>query len=235
MEQFKFALGPYEVFASIIGGLPLTLAICLAFNPGIDLQAAISIIQGNFSTQIALVLILLSYLLGGLIQGITWKYFVFLCELFKQDYHYFGSLIETRNRVIEEMDKDTHLKARDFEDKLTLLLREKVGIPKKIDWINPRVNSYLREHNRPSAITAESHQATHIMYRNISFGLLFLGLVSLINLLRANLFSVESLGLILLSIALAYIAFFRALSFKRWHERELLLGFYFAACDDQQK
>ena len=78
MEQFKFALGPYELFASIVGGLPLTLAICLAYNPTTSLQDIISIIQGNFSTQIAIVFIFFSYILGGLVQGITWKYFLIL-------------------------------------------------------------------------------------------------------------------------------------------------------------
>lgn len=238
MEQFKFALGPYELFASIIGGLPLTLAICIAFNPAINIQDSFSIIKGNFPTQIALVFILISYILGGLVQGITWQYFLILCKVFKQDYHYFGSMIEDRNKSIEEIDKNivnTNLKTLEFEDKLILLLREKIGIPKKIDWLNPRINSYLKEHNRPSAITAESYQATHIMYRNISFGLLILGIIVLINLFRVRLFAFGPLVLILLSIVLSYIAFFRSLSFKRWHEREILLGFYFAACDDKQR
>ncbi|MCL1492076.1 MAG: hypothetical protein M1G31_15185 [Pseudanabaena sp. Salubria-1] len=81
---------------------------------------------------------------------------------------------EEKNKSIKDIDKITDVKTLDFEDKLILLLREKIGIPKKISWMNARLTSYLKEHNRPSLITAESFQATHIMYRNISFGSLIL-------------------------------------------------------------
>ena len=38
MDKLKFALGPYEVLASIIGGSPLVLAIFLLYNPSGSLQ-----------------------------------------------------------------------------------------------------------------------------------------------------------------------------------------------------
>ena len=235
MEQFKFALGPYELFASIVGGFPLTLAICLAYNPTTSLQDIISIIQGNFSTQIAIAFIFFSYILGGLVQGITWKYFLILCQIFRQDYRYFGNMIEDKNKSIKDIDETTDVKTLDFEDKLILLLREKIGIPKKISWMSARLTSYLKEHNRPSLITAESFQANHIMYRNISFGSLILSITILVNLFKVGQFSFYSLSFIILSIGLSLIAFLRSISFKKWHEREILLGFYFAAIDDKQR
>jgi len=234
MEQFKFALGPYEIFASIIGSIPLTLAIFLVYNPVIKIQEIISVVQGNASTQIVIVIIFFSYILGGLIQGITWKYFLFLCKTFNRDFRYFGTMIEDKSAaVIEKVDENTNLKTLDFEDKLILLLHEKIGIPKKIDWLNSRVVAYLKENNRPSLVTAELYQATHIMYRNISFSFLILGFVLLINLFRNGSFTFEYEASILLSIVLCGIAFFRSLSFKRWNDREVLLGFYFAASDNK--
>lgn len=235
MESFKFALGPYELFTSTIGGVPLVAVACLLYNPGISFQGANSIIQGSFSTQSVIAFILLSYILGGIVQGLTWKYFLFLCKVFKQDYRYFGNLIEDRAKAMRAHGEKANLETLEFEDKLVLLMQEKVGIPKKINWINHRLESYLKEHNRPSAITAESHQATHIMYRSLSFGLLLLGITIFINIFRVTSPVVETLALILLFIGLSYTAFFRSLSFKKWHEREIILGFYFAACDDSQR
>ncbi len=238
MEQFKFAIGPYELFASVIGGLPLALAVYLAYDPTLSVQNISTIVQGNFSTQIALLFLLFSYLLGGLVQSLTWKYFMILCKIFKQNYHdYYGIMIENRNQMSEAPkppltgDHET-LKSLEFEDKLVLLLREKVGNASNIHWIISRAKVYLREHNSPSAITAESYHASHVMYRNISFGFLLLGITILINLFRVGSVSFNPFPLIIISTTLSYLAFFRSLSFKQWHEKALLLGFYFAACDD---
>ena len=158
-----------------------------------------------------------------------------LCQIFRQDYRYFGNMIEDKNKSIKDIDETTDVKTLDFEDKLILLLREKIGIPKKISWMSARLTSYLKEHNRPSLITAESFQATHIMYRNISFGSLILSITILVNLFKVGQFSFYSLSFIILSIGLSLIAFLRSISFKKWHEREILLGFYFAAIDDKQR
>jgi hypothetical protein len=245
MDAFKFTLGPYELFASTIGGVPLVLVACLLYNPAIALQEASSILQGNFSIQLALVFVLVSYILGGIVQGVTWKYFLFLCKLFKRDHRYFGSLLQDKARAMRAHNETASVETLgskiassttlELEDKLVLLIQEKVGIPKKMSRLTPRLESYLKEHNRPSIITAESHQATHIMYRNLSFGLMLLGLTILINLFRVRSPFFETLALSSLSVGLSLVAFFRSLSFKKWHEREILLGFYFFACEDGQK
>ncbi|MDX2214402.1 MAG: hypothetical protein SFY66_14015 [Oculatellaceae cyanobacterium bins.114] len=234
MELFKFALGPYEFFASIIGGAPLILAIFLIYNPAISFQELSLIIQGNSSIQVVIILSFFSYLLGGLVQGITWRFFLMLCKIFNQDLHYFKNhMILERSQALQEKGDDLDPKMLEFEDRLVLLLREKVGIPKNIDWIYSRLHSYLKENNRPSVVTADLYQATHIMYRNISFGLLLVSVVILVNLLRLKVLFFEQLALFLMFITLSYISFLRSSSFKRWYSREVLLGFYFAASSDR--
>jgi hypothetical protein len=235
MDLFKFALGPYEFFASIIGGVPILLATFLLYNPVISLQELIVQISASFSIQLLIALSLCSYLLGGLTQGITWKYFLVLCDLFDKDFEYFGkNFITNKNKELAAMDQQSTPKTLEFEDKLVLLLREKIGIPNPISWIYPRLCSYLKEHNRPSIVTADLYQATHIMYRNISFCLLLVGLSLFVNLLRVRLFSFEQLLILLAAVVLAYVAFVRSVSFKRWYTREVLLGFYFAVCNEDR-
>jgi hypothetical protein len=229
MEQLKFSLGPYEIFASIVGGFPLVLAIFLLFNPSHDFQDVFLIVKNNLSIPVVLLIVCFSYILGGSIQGITWKHFLFFCNFFHRDYSYFGNMIAKRNALLTPADESKAPSELDFEDKLVLLLREKVGIPDKMSWINDRLTSYLKERNSPAIVTAESYLANHIMYRNLSFGFLLLPIVLLVNLIRARSFTFEHPVLILLFLLLSYMTFFRSLSFKKWHNRELLLGFYFSA------
>lgn len=231
MEPFKFALGPYEIFASIVGGSPLILAVFLVCNPSYNLQDIFLIIKDNLSLPIVLLVVFFSYMLGGAVQGITWKYFLFLCNLFRLDYSYFGNMFPQENILTAESDEAQEPSKLEFEDKLVLLLQEKVGIPKKIAWLDARLSAYLREHHSQVVMVAEAHQANHIMYRNLSFGFLLLPVILIINLARTQLFVFEYLFLILFFLFASYITFFRSLSFKKWHNRELLLGFYFSACN----
>ena len=174
-----------------------------------------------------------SYLLGGLAQGVTWTFFLALCNLFHRRLDYFpAEILLSRDESQPELAHDIDPKTLEFENRLRLLLHDKVGIPKKMNHLYSRVCSYLKENNRPSLITADLYQATHIMYRNISFGLVILSGVFLVNILRVGAASFEQLALFFGALVLSYIAFMRAVSFKRWHSREVLLGFYFAACGD---
>ena len=227
MDFFKFVLGPYEFFSSIIGGIPL---IFLFYNPAISVQELVLMAKTDFSIQFLVVLFFFSYLLAGLVQGITWKFFLALCDIFGQSYHYFkDELIIERDQALQAMNNDLDRHTLDFEDKLVLLLRQKVGIPKNIGWIYSRLHTYLKENNRPSVVTADLYQATHIMYRNISFGFLLISLVMLLNLIRVRAMIFEQLVLSAVFVLLAYVAFLRSASFKRWYSREVMLGFYFAA------
>ena len=233
MDFFKFALGPYEFFAAIIGGVPLVLAIFLLYNPALSLQDFAGLTQ-TISVQGLVALAFVSYFLGGLAQGVTWKFFLALCNLFDRDLHYFpAAVLLDRNEWLQGLAQGIDPKTLDLESRLLLLLHDKVGIPKKMNHLYSRVCSYLKENNRPSLITADLYQATHIMYRNISFGLLILSGVFLVNIVRIGSASFEQAVLFLGTLVLSYVAFIRAVSFKRWHSREVLLGFYFAACDER--
>lgn len=234
MEQLKFALGPYKIFASTVGGSPLVLGIFLVCNPSNNLQDVFLAIKNNLSIPVVLLVVFFSYILGGSIQGITWRYFLFFCKIFRRDYNYFGNMISEKNALLTQTSEIQAPSVLEFEDKLVLLLREKTGIPKNLDWLNARLTAYLKERSSQAVITAESYLANHIMYRNMSFGFLLLPIVLLVNLLRTRSFTFEQPMLILLFLLISYMTFFRSLSFKRWHNRELLLGFYFSASNAVQ-
>jgi hypothetical protein len=234
MEQLKFSLGPYEIFASIVGGSPLVLVIFLIYNPSNNLQDVFLTTKNNLTIPMVLLIVFFSYILGSSVQGVTWRYFLLLCKIFRRDYNYFGSMISEKNALLTQLSELQETSGLEFEDKLVLLLQEKVGIPKNEDRLNPRLTAYLKEHGSQAVITAESYLANHIMYRNISFGFLLLPIVFLVNLLRTRSFDFEQLVLILLFLLISYMTFFRSLSFKKWHNRDLLLGFYFSASNSVQ-
>ena len=225
MDKLKFALGPYEVLASIIGGSPLVLAIFLLYNPSGSLQNTFLNIKDELSLTFVFLTGFCSYILGGTIQGITWKYFLLLCRVFRQDYRYFGNMIGVRDTAIAQMPEPVAVKTLDFEDKLVLRLREKIGIPEKQRWMNARLSAYLKAYGSEAVATSESYLASHIMHRNLSFGFLLLPVAILVNFLQSG-FSFERILLVLLFLFLSYVSFFRSLSFKKWQNRELLLGFY---------
>ncbi|NEQ46501.1 MAG: hypothetical protein F6K00_24345 [Leptolyngbya sp. SIOISBB] len=229
MDQLKFALGPYEFFASIIGGSPLVIVLFLLFNPIAGPQDLFLVFKNNLSTSAALMSAFISYLLGGGIQGVSWRYFLALCRIFKRDYGYFGDMIPRKHQQLPHDANEIADLELDFEDRLVLLLREKTGIPQKLNWLDARLTSYLKENGSQAPITAELHLVNHIMYRNLSLGFLILSLTFVINTLRVQSFILEQSILILLLLGLSYAMFFRSLSFKKWHNRELLLGFYFSA------
>ncbi|MEA5462741.1 hypothetical protein [Leptothoe sp. PORK10 BA2] len=70
MEQLKYSLGPFELFAAIIGGSPFVLAAILLYTPVASLADLVPVIQGNGSSggavAIALTLVLLSYIIQQL-------------------------------------------------------------------------------------------------------------------------------------------------------------------------
>ena len=235
MDQFKFSLGPFELFASIIGGMPLFLAAYIWYQPIQDLPDLAHSIQENASLSNAFVVLFVSYILSTTFRSLTWKCFAYLARRLKRSHRYFGELIVSKRgqlgAIAERIQiEGIHSSALSFEDRLVYLLEEKIGIPEKTYWIDTRIEAYLREHNKRDTLnTVELHLATHIMYRTWSFGFCVLGLILLINPFRAGQHSFAVWLLPLLSFLFAYLNFSMALNFKRWHNRELLLGFYFAA------
>ncbi len=231
MEQLKYTLGPFELFASIIGGSPFVLAGILLHNPVKNLGELVPLIQQSGSVAIAFTFLFLSYIIGGTIQGLSWRYFLGLCRLFKKDYLYFGDQLSQRNQALQKQTIGDDVSQLEFEDRLALQLRKHIGIPKKADWINSRLKAYLREHNSPSVAAAETLIASHIMYRNLSLGCLVLCIVSCINAIR--LAALRPLMMIPVLGYAVYLMFWRSVSFKKWQNRELILGFYFASTKEQ--
>lgn len=226
MEQLKFALGPYELFASVLGGLPLSIALLITFGSGSTLQNAITLFQSGLSIQTVILGAVASYLIGGLFQGITWRFFLLLCRLSKRVPYYFDENAIRQWRVAPQPSALSEPPT--FEHRLVALLDKHMGIPPRLSWLDARLQSYLKENNRPSAVTADMFQASHIMYRNLCFGLVAIALTLPTLLVRSQISPLGALGGVMGALGLAYVAFYRALSFKRWHQRELILGFYFA-------
>jgi hypothetical protein len=187
MEQFKYSLGPYELFSSIIGGVPILLASLILYNPIESLRDVVPIIKNNSSISIAVTFVLLSYILGGLTGRISWFYFLFLCKMLKKDYHYFGDLILRKKEKLENICGEIDINSLPFEERLTLFLIRKIGIPEKFDRIDERLMIYLRGRNAQSVSIADSYRATHIMYRGLSLGFLIMTAVLVINVLRVPL------------------------------------------------
>ncbi|MEM7066615.1 MAG: hypothetical protein AAF572_26055 [Cyanobacteria bacterium P01_B01_bin.77] len=233
MEQLKYSLGPFELFAAIIGGSPFVLAGFLLYHPVESLAELVEVIQENGSGDgafaIALTLLLVSYIIGGTIQGLSWQYFLRLCKLFKCEYTYFGNQLADRNKALKQLHPEQRNPA-DFEDRLTLQLRETIGIPKKLSWMDSRLKAYLRERNSPSVAAADTLVASHIMFRNLSLGCLILCAVSVANSVRLG--ALEPLLLSPFVGYVAYLMFRRSVSFKKWQNRTLVLGFYFAATQE---
>jgi hypothetical protein len=227
MEQLKFALGPYELFAAIIGGFPFLLAGVLIYHPIASLQSLVPVIQNNATVAIAITVVFLSYILGGSVQGMSWRYFLALCKLFKRDHRYFGDVLNPKDPAA--VQRASHFDRMTFEERLGHLLQKKLGVAASGDRLDTLLMPYLRQHNLQSVMVAESHLATHIMYRSLSLGMLLIGFILVINLFRVQTLSFEQWILPLIAIAFAYITFHRAVTFKRWHNREILLGFYFTA------
>ncbi|MDV3347542.1 hypothetical protein D0962_05430 [Leptolyngbyaceae cyanobacterium CCMR0082] len=225
MEQLKYFLGPFELFAAIIGGSPFIVAGFLLYNPVESLADLAPVIQSSGTLAISFTFLFLSYIIGGTVQTLSWRYFLLLCHVFKQEYLYMDSQLRERDKKLKQAELG-NTSSLDFEDRLVLQLQQKIGLPKKMRWINARLKAYLRENNSPSVTAAEMHTASHIMYRNLSLGCLILGFVSLINTFRVS--SLELLIVAPLFGYVAYLMFRRSVSFKKWQNRELLLGFYFA-------
>jgi hypothetical protein len=229
MDQLKFSIGPYELFSSIIAGFPILFAIYILYKPMESLRDIVPIIRDNSSFSITITIITLSYLFGGLSTAFTWKYFLFICEIFKLDYSYMGKKIIEKMTKVENSHIEGDIESLDFEDRLIYLLIQKIGAVKRLSMLDARLISYLRVHSIQSASIAESHLAIHIMYRTLSFGFLLLSLVLIINLFRMATITFEQIILPIFSALLSFAAFRMAITFRRWRNREIVLSFYHLA------
>lgn len=235
MDQPKFSIGPYELFSSIIAGAPLLLTVILIYQPISGARELTVAIRGASSLPVAVALILSAYMLGGLSSFVTWRYFLLLCRVFKIDYSYFGTMVLKKMAKIKpDLDK-ARIESMDFEDRLAVLLLKKVGLVENLNHLDARLASYLRLYAHQTILVAESYSAQHIMYRGLSFGFLLLALALVANVFRMPSISLEQIMLPFISLVLCLAAFRKAVSFRRWRYREILLSFYHLAIGEQQK
>ena len=234
MDQPKFSIGPYELFSSIIAGVPLLLAVVLIYRPISGLRDLIPTIKDSSTIPVAVTFILTVYILGGLSSFATWRYFLLLCRVFKMDYSYLGTtILKKMAKINPDLDK-VKIESLEFVDRLTALLLKKVGHIERLSHLDARLMPYLRLYALPTALVAESYLALHIMYRGLSFGFLILALALMLNILRTPSISFEQIMLPLISLVLCLSAFRRAVSFRRWRYREILISFYHLAGGEQQ-
>ena len=229
MDQFKFSIGPFELFSSTMAGTPILFAIFLLYQPIVSLRDVIPVIRNNSIISIFVSLVIISYLLGGLCTVITWRYFLYICKIFKIDYSYLGMRIIEKMKKTKEVPTDLRIEGLDFEDRLIYLLIQKIGPVKRLSLLDARLISYLRLHSLQTVSIAESHLAFHIMYRTLSFGFLLLTFVLFTNIFRTAIFTFEQITLPIFSIVLSLAAFRMAVSFRKWRNREIVLCFYHLA------
>src|SRR5215470_18057636 len=165
MDQPKFSIGPYELFSSIIAGVPLLLAVVLLYRPISGVRDLIPTIRDASSFPIAVTLILTVYILGGLSSLATWRYFLLLCRVFKMDYSYLGNTVLKKMAKIKPDLEKVNIESLEFEDRLTALLLKKVGLIEQLNNLDARLMPYLRLYALPTSLVAESYLALHIMYR----------------------------------------------------------------------
>jgi hypothetical protein len=236
MKSLNFSLGPFEIFAGIVGGIPLVLASFLLYHPIGSLQDLVPIFRQNTSVPIAVGILFFSYVLGGTARSASWRYFLLLCKLFHQNFNYFNrNSIQENNKRLLQAGMPLSLDALSFEDKLVVLLHKELDIQQEAGWVADRLRAYLREHEKQSVLNdAERFLATHMMYRNWSLGFFAMSAVLFLNMFRVSPLTFELWLLPWGAIAFAYLTFYNAVRFKKWHSRELLLGFYFAATNQKK-
>ena len=218
MNRAQIKLGPFEVFASTVGGVPLVAAGLLLFA---DSRTAPQVFGGIIDAPLtsALLLLLLCYIAGTALSNLSWRFFRRICSLLSLDYRYL------RDVVLED--------AANSEDQISVqivpMISDKFGAPFNRNSLDARVRAYLVEHNRAEVLAlAEMHQALHIMARNLSLGFVVLAVALAFNATQSSSWSYLTLVSVAASLAAASMTLLRAASFKLWHSRGLLLGFYFA-------
>lgn len=232
MEQLKFSIGPYELFSSIIAGVPLSLAAFILYYPISSLRDLIPTIKNNSSFSILITLVMISYIIGGIQQGFTWQYFKITCNLLKKDYGHIGTSVMEKLGNMTRDEEQTNVGPLSFEGQVAALLVKKIGTPDTIAQIDERLMPYIRKRDFANASAAESYLAIHIMYRNLSFGFLVLTLVLVINIFRVQAHNFEQYLLPLLCAVASYVSLSRSVAFRRWRFREIILSFYYLANEE---
>lgn len=223
MDQFKFSLGPYELFSSIISGVPLLVAIYLGFSGDFSVELEPLSWLGEVSFAAFITVAVLSYFTGAVMSGFSFKYFKMLSGIVKEDYR------KTERKLLKELStvavSNSSLEDEHFETRLAYMVKKQLG-DTPYRWVCPRLMPYLRKHAPHLGAHADQLMAQKIMLRNISFGFFVLAITLLVKVL---VFDYGFVQLYIVSLICFYVAFFsfkRALTFRGWWARDILYSFY---------
>lgn len=234
MNPLKFSLGPYDLFGAIISGLPILFGIDLIYyqwNLGEILRSV-----AELDLQHLLVGVILSYLLGSMMSGLTWFYFHRVCHLFKKHYDDAeGRLLSKMKDLEGEMSPEEFEKAS-FKERLAYMVKRRI-CDTEINGVNNRLLPLLRQEAPAIAANADQFMALKIMFRNLSFGLLVLFAMltgygvteAVIDMDGQGFFLHLLIGLVCLGLSI--LAFSRALTFRGFWGRQVLVGFYQVSLD----
>lgn len=229
MDQFKFSIGPYELFSGFISGLPLLLSLHVWYFPLFDIKLLLEKIVQNSSLAMVFLVIVISYMAGGLISGFTWVFFktgyrVFRFAIKRKLGGIRQALLGGLDAAASAMSAEQFLASK-FEDRLAYMVKRQYGSSKP-DWALHRLKPFLREHSPAISIMADSYLAIHIMYRNLSFGFFVLSFVLVRSVFMRGTIWDEHAAYLVVAALFAVAAFLRALAYSHWCDREILLGYY---------
>lgn len=185
----------------------------------------ISLLQ-SLSVSHILIIIMLSYILGGVISGFTWNYFKVLTRLvWWTNYKFTESEYLIESGQVKDLITKKKFISMKTRERLSYLVKKQVGdydISSVIFLLLP----YLRQYTPAAAAKAEYFMANKIMYRNLSFGFLLLTIaLTQLAFKKQNLINAYSISSIA-TLLFSYLTILRSIVFYQWWSREILLGFY---------
>jgi hypothetical protein len=229
VERLRIQPGPYDIFASTVGGMPYVASVALLSEPNSTPQQMASALIRNASLTTVATLLLVSYIAGTAASVFSWPVFLRAAALFRHDFRYIRG-----NRLqdgVVEGDQRDHL-----TDALITGVRETFGYAATPSRLDGRIAAYLATHGQQEILhIADNLQVMHIMARNLHLGLAILSVVSLVRTRWSEPAVVMSITLAAACVIASYGTLIRAVHFKIWHSRTLALGFYFDTIDVRRR
>jgi hypothetical protein len=229
MDKLNVSIGPFELFSSLISGLPVLISALLWFYPTVDIDTINATLAKYSSLTMIILVIIASFIIGNLISGFTWrvlaicvKVFRFMIkrDLLRIERLLLGNLEETSSQLNRK-----EFLSLDFKGRLAYMVKRLIG-GTELAFVCNNLLPYLRQNATANAAAADAYIAMHIMLRNLWFGFLLLTIVlirsAIIESAIVSAYTVLAIIVFVFSLA----AFHRALVFKGWWSREILIGFY---------
>lgn len=232
-QQAKILITPFEVFSSAAGGTTLSFSILLMYTRLVDITKIIEYININYSINNLIMFLLLSFLLGSLFSGVSYRIYKYIRELFGMNEHVDKLNIDTIRKYRDvpsiELSKFNTLS---YSEQLSFFLSRKSNTEKTVSLCLRSVIPYIRVNDNISTRVYDNHLAQHIMYRTFSLGVFLMLIVTSINLLKIGNIDFSPILFILVMILLIYVSFKKAYHFKKWAIREIVYSFYQISYND---